>query len=1004
MDKLTRTVLDRPVAAIVCVMALLIFGLSSIKSMPMELYPETNYPMLFVTTIYPQAGPEEMERLITEKIEESCGTLPNLKTMTSSSGNGTSDVTFQFAYGTDLSEARTRLLEALEDAKIEFPEGVASPTVVSMNSNADAAISISVSAKDGKDIYPLVKQKLIPELKKIGEAAAVKFYGGSDTYISIELFPERLAQYGLDIASVSEAVSTANMELATGNVKYGPQDLTVSSRVQYTDIEAIKNIPVTLGSGETIHLYDIALVHYAAFQPESVSRFNGSANVSIDITKKQSSNVIALSKEVKSVLEAMGNQYPDLDIQIIFDSSDNILASIKSIAQTLILGILLSMLVLFVFFGDFKASLIVSSSMPISLLVTFILMSKMGFSLNLITMSALVIGIGMMVDNAIVVVEMCFRKRDDGFDFKEAAAEGTKLVTTSIIASTLTSVVVYLPLTGLKGMSGQLYSSLGYTIVFALMASLVSALTLIPLCFSKYKPVEKKELPINRLLSYVSEAYGKLMEKLLPFKAVIAVIAFALLILSGFLATKIHMELMEATDEKQVEVTLTFKPGLGLEAMDEVTKHVEEFVKEQPDVLNYSAMVTKETSSATINAYINKKSRLSTAQIADQWNKALAGYDNRCDIKAALADPEGMGNTGGSVVEIVLKSTDLEELKAASRQVEKLMGETNGVLSVQNTIAQGGFQAEIRIDPERARSRGFTPAELAELLNQNVSGKKAAAIRMDDKKYDIRVELPMDQREDLNDVKNMMVLNPEGVSVPLSEVADIEFRDTPQTITRTNSQFEGSIKATVPAALVYELEETINAGVEQLSFSGNVTRGQTMAEQSMEEEFGGIGQAIFAAVFLVFMVMAIQFESMRFSILVMFCIPFSLIGSILLLLATNSKINMTSLMGFLMLAGIVVNNGILLIDTTNEYKKEMPVEEALIKAGKSRLRPILMTTLTTVLSMFPMVIPHGGSEDAMKGMAIVIIGGLTASTILAFILLPAFYLFLVKKTVKTAEE
>nr|MCR5790107.1 efflux RND transporter permease subunit [Lachnospiraceae bacterium] len=911
---------------------------------------------------------------------------------------GISSVTFQFVYGTDLGVARTQLQEALEDAKIEFPEGISSPNVVSMNNNADASISLSVDSDKDIDVRAIVKQQVVPELKKIGDAAGVKWFGGNERYISIELKPDVIAQYGLSVASVSEMIAAANMEMAVGSVAYGDQTINVNTKVKYADIDALRNIPISLKSGDIIHVYDIAIVRYADMAPDSYSRFNGKDNISIDITKKQKANVIALSKEVKAVLERIKEKNPDLNIQIVFDSSDSIVKSIKSIAETLFLGIGLSMLVLFVFFGDLKASLIVGSSMPISLLATFICMNKMGFTLNMITMSALVIGIGMMVDNAIVVIEMCFRKKDEGYDFKEAAYEGTKVVVASIFASTMTTVVVYLPLAGLQGMSGQMYSPLGYTIVFALLASLISALTLIPLCFSRYRPVERKKLAINTLLGKLSERYGKRMPKVLRRKLLITITAFVLIGLSAYLATQLQMELMEAADERQIGVTLTFKPGLSLAGMNEISRHVEEFVAKDSEVENYSVMVSKEENNATINAYL-KKSRVSTAQVIDRWNKELAHYDDRCDVKVSLADPEGMGDMGGgNVTEIALKSSNLENLKEASKQVEAIMANTPGVLYVQNTLLQGGFKAEVVIDPDLAQSRGFTTTQLGEMITNQISGKKALDVTVDDRKFEARVELPKELRDDINSLESLSFYHEEtNVFVPFGEVAHIEYKDAPQSITRTNGQYEGSVKATLPADKAYEMGEALQSSVKAIALPENVSFGETQAEESMEEEFSGIGKAIASAVFLVFMVMAIQFESIRYSVLVMFCIPFSVIGSIPLLYLTNSKLNMTSLMGFLMLAGIVVNNGILLIDTTNENRKAMPVEEALITAGKSRLRPILMTTLTTILSMVPMCIPRGGSEDSMKGMALVIIGGLTASTILTFFLLPTFYMIIQKK-------
>lgn len=993
MSKFVKTVLDRPVAVIVSVMALILFGVSSLTGMSLELYPETSYPMLFVSTFYPDAGPEEVEKLVTEKIEESCGTISGLKQMTSTSSENFSEVTFQFVYGTDLNIARAALQEAIENAKEEFPDGVKSPTIVAMNGNSDAVISLALDSENSKSLLSTVKQRIVPELKKVNEIASVKYWGGNEEYISIELYPERMMGYKLSVSDVADRIAAANFVNTAGQVSFGEQNINMDTRLEYNNIDSIRNISIPIGNNEIIHVSDVANVHYAEANPVSYSRFNGKESVTIDITKKQKSNIIALSKNVKEIVKKLSQEYPDIKINIIYDTSESILASIKSIAETLVLGIVLSMLVLFLFFGDIKASLIVGSSMPISLLATFICMGKMGFTLNMITMSALVIGIGMMVDNSIVVIEMCFRKSDEGFSIHEAAYEGAKAVISSIIASTLTTVVVYLPLTGLKGMSGQLYSSLGYTIVFALVASLFSALTLVPICYSTYKPREKKDIIINRILGRIGDLYRSIIVRVLDRKILVSLITIVILGASLYLATFLKSELLGATDERQVSLDMTFKPGTGLDRMDEISKHVEEFVKNKSEVANYSTTVSKETANATINAYIKKDCKKSTEQLVSEWNEELSSYDTRCNIKATKSDPEGMGEMGSETYkEIVLRSSNLDELKEGLRQVEELAAKTPGVLIVQNSYSQGGIKAEIKIDPEYAQSLGFDITSLSDAISNSISGKKAINVTVGDTKYEAKVELPAELRNNIDAVKNLIITNENNESLTLSQIAQIGFKDNPLSITRNDGQFEGTVKINIAQSAVNSASEAIDAGVATLTLPGSVKLHGSSLEESMSDEFSGLGKAIGSAVFLVFMVMAIQFESIKNSLLVMFCMPFSLIGAIALLYATNSKISMTTLMGFLMLAGIVVNNGILYVDTANQYKESMDIYTALTEAGSSRMRPIFMTTMTTILSMVPMCVPKTGGGDSMQGMALVIIGGLITSTILTLVLLPSFYL------------
>ncbi|MDD2971048.1 MAG: efflux RND transporter permease subunit [Lachnospiraceae bacterium] len=1006
MSKLTKTVLNRPIAAIVCVVALIIFGLTSVTGMSLQLIPDMNMPMMIVFTVYPQAGPEDVEKLVTEKIEDACATVSGLDTTQSQSQDNMSIVIFQFDYGTNMDSTYTDMQEAIDRVKSDLPDDAQSPTIMELDMNASDSMTISIDSDADVDLLNEVKNNIEPELKKVSDVADITTSGGDEKYISVQLYPEYVSQYGLDISSIANAITSVNFTMPAGSADYGNQSLNLSSEVRYEDVNQLEQVPITTGSGQVIHLSDVANVHYATKEATSLSRYNGNNNVSIGISKKQSSSAVTLSNKIQKTITTLQEKYPDLNIKVVYDASETILSSLKSIAETLVMAIVLSMLVLFLFFGDMKASLIVGSSMPISVLLTFILMNFLGFSLNMVTMGALVIGIGMMVDNAIVVIEMCFRKHDEGLDFKQAAYEGTKVVTNSIVASTVTSVVVYLPMAGMEGISGQMFGQLGYTIVFALVASLVSAMTLIPLCFSIYKPLEKKNSPVTKCVNAVAEKYGRLLEKVLHKKKLVSLFAVLLFVLAVYMAQFVRTELMASTDEGQVSVEISYRPGLRLENMDEIARKVEAFVAESPEIENYSTTVTQSSSSmmgsgskSNISAYVKDDSKLSTADIVDQWNQELAGFDNNCTINVSSASSMGMSGMGGGVTkEIVVRGTDLNELKAASKQVEDSMKDVPGVLNIDADLSDTSSKADVVIDPIKARAKGFTAQQVAGLLYTNMTGTDAMDVSIDDRDYTVTVEYPSDRYQNMNDVSGMTFTNSNGVAVPLSEIGEIVFTDTPQTIMREDGQFQASVTATLTKATQYTAGDEIQKKAAALQFPESVELGTNSMDEMMAEEFGALGSAIITAIFLIFMVMAIQFESIRYSLLVMFCIPFSLIGSIFLLLISGGKISMTSLMGFLMLVGIVVNNGILYVDTTNLNRKTMRTEDALIDAGKSRLRPILMTTLTTILSMIPMAIGWGDNAAMMQGMSLVIIGGLTASTILTLILLPTFYMIVHNKS------
>lgn len=1000
MSKLTKTVLQRPVAALVIVVSLIIFGISSVMGMKLQLIPDMDMPVMLVMTVYPQAGPEDVERLVTEEIEDGCGTIAGLDGVYSQSEENMSMVMFSFEYGTDMDDAFIDMQEAVERVKSSLPDDAEDPIIIAMDMNAQPVMTLSVNSDEDVDVLNYVEETLQPELEKLSDVADLSISGGKSEYISVELIPELMQQYKLNISSVAQSVANANYTIPAGSAEYGNQNLNISSTVEYATPDEIGTIPITTPSGNVIHLSDVAYVHYAVEAAESYSRYNNGDNVSVSVTKVQSASAVDLSRDVMKVIDELNAKNPEITITAVYDSSESIIDAIRSIAETLILGIAITMAVLFLFFGDFKGSLIVGSSMPVSLLITFILMSFMGFSLNMLTMGALVIGIGMMVDNAIVVIEMCFRKKDEGMAFTDAAYEATKQVMASIVASTITTVVVYLPLATMKGMSGQMFGQLGYTIVFALVASLVSAITLVPLCFSQYRPVEKKESRVNKFLDVVGEKYAGILRKALHKKKTVAISAVIIFIISIVLMKFVNVELMPQTDEGQVAITVEFRPGMQLDVIDTKIREIEAFVAESPYISDYSAMVNEASASGTVEAYVADECKLPTAEIVDEWTKVLEGYEDSCEISVASSSSSGMsGMGGGNTYDVSLESRDLEKLKEACRQVSDIVMDVDGVISATHSLADAATKAEIVIDPIKAAAAGLTPQAASGSIYTMMSGSDAMDVLVDDREYTVTVEYPEGEYPTMNEVYGITLTNTSGVAVPLSDIAEIVYTDSPTTIMRQDGMYTASVTATLEGGEAkFDAQKGIQKIMEETFLPDGVSQRTNTMDEMMIEEFTSLIKAIVVAILLVYIVMAIQFENLRYSGMVMFCIPFSLIGSILLLLVTRCTINMTSLMGFLMLIGIVVNNGILYVDYTNMLRKTMSTEEALIETGKSRLRPILMTTLTTILSMIPMAVGYGKNGEQTQGMAVVIVGGLTASTILTLILLPTFYMIIHKRS------
>lgn len=993
---LTKICLKRPVSVFIIVMALIIFGISAIFSAPMELTPDMEMPMLLVMTTYGGAGPEEVEDLVTGEIEDAVSTLSGVKNVTSYSRESVSIVMLELNYGTNMDVAHMDLQEKLNMYKNSLPDDASTPVIIEMSMDMMPVIMFSAEQVGDLDMLTYLNDNIVPEFEKLSGVAQVDVYGGQSNYVSVRLIEERMQQYKLSMNSVISTVAAADFSIPAGNVERGDLDLSLRGGVKYPTAESLKDIPITLSSGQVIHLGDVADIYMAKEDVSSLSRYNGRDNVTISIQKRQSASTVDVTRDAAKVADRINAQNIGIHLTVIDDSSDQIIGAVQSVLSTLALGVILSMLVLFIFFGDIKASLIVGSSMPVSVLASLILMNAMGFSFNVVSLGGLVIGVGMMVDNSIVVLESCYRRRDRQRTFEEAALEGTQIVTSSIIAGTLTTVVVYLPIGLMQGMSGQLFRQLAFTIIFSLSASLFSAMTLVPLLFMRIQPTEKKEMPINRILRKIERVYGSFLKKSFRVKPLVVLASVGLLVASFAMVGSgiIPFELMPATDNGQIAISVDTKPGLKLEETDSLLRDIENMVSQSEDVERYSLTtgggMMGGGSSATITAYLKESRSKSTYEWVDIWRAQTKGRIG-CDISVeASSSTSSMG--GGSNVDIPLQGNDYEVLKEASKIVEEAMLASPSIVRVSSSVSSGDPQAEINVDPIRAAAVGFTPQQVVGLVYTMLNGNNPADIRIDGQEYDIRVEYPKDRYRTIEDLSGLILTSPTGKQVPLLDIATLEYSNSAQTIDRKNNQYIVTVTGQPTTAARLTASSEINAALKNVKLPDGVTIGMGQQAESMAEEMGSLLGAIVTAILLVFMVMAMQFESMRFSIIVMICIPFSLIGSFLGLIATGCSISMPAMMGFLTLVGTVINSGILYIDTANQYRASMDAETALISAGRTRLRPILMTTLTTVLAMVPMALGLGDNGEMMQGMAIVIIGGLVASTVLSLLLLPTFYL------------
>ena len=996
---LTKLAMRRPVSTALVVLALVVFGLTSIASFTLELTPDMELPMLLVYTIYPGADPESVEELVTKEVETAGAEQSGVTSYSSQSAENVSMVMFQYEYGTDLDEAYMDLRSALDTARILMPNDANEPIIIEMSIDQMETMDISVTAVGDSDVLSYVNDTMVPELETISGVADVTVSGGRENYIKVELNSQAMKQYGVTMSGIAQTIAAMDFTVPAGSVSQGSQDIAIASSTDISGVVQIQNIPITTARGQVVPLSEIADVSESKMQAQSVSRSNGQDDINLAITKKKSYGTVDVTRDVERMLDQLQEGNDTVVISVIYNASDSIISSLSSVGKTLVLGIVLSMFVLFVFFGDLRASLIVGSSMPIALFATMIGMNMMGFTFNVVTMGALVIAIGMMVDSSIVVLESCFRFKDRTDDYHKAALEGTGFVTASIIASTITTVVVYFPLATMKGLSGQIFSELGMTIIMAMLTSLIVAMTIIPLLFAKYKPNEKKELFVNRFLHKVNSGYEKLLHRILDKKLLVFFISVALLVGAFMLVSSIPTELMPTMDEGAFRITASFRSGTKLSTMEEKTAFLEEMAEADANIDHYSYRVSG--SSASLTAYLADDSDIDTNQAIEKYTRQLENVTDM-DISIASSGASITAMMGGGI-EIDLVGRDLDDLKTAARQVQQMLQKIPGVLQTSSNMADASTQVEVVIDPLKSMSVGLAPVQVASEMRNTLSGVEAATLTRSGQEYSIRLEYPEGEYEDMNDLLNLTLSTAYGTQIPLSELATVGYKDAPVTLTRVDVIYQVAVTASTTEDARFTAQDAADEAMDRMVLPRGVTRATSTMDEMIIDEFTAIVTAIFVAVFLIFLVMAMQFESPRFSAMVMLSIPFALIGSFGLLFITGSTLSMVSLMGVLMLVGIVVNNGILYVDTVNRLRDDMPLNDALVQSGQMRLRPILMTTLTTILSMVPMSLGIGEGSVMMQGMALIIIGGLVASTILILVLLPTFYLIIDKRTRKEAK-
>ena len=1002
MLRITKTVLKRPITTLLVVLSLLFFGFMAIFNMKLELTPDISMPMLIITTTYPGASPKEINELVTKPIEDGCATLANVDNISSNSYENYGITMITYDYGTDMDNAYSELRKKLDVAKAGLPEDANEPLIIIMNIDQLSAMYLCVNNTAVNNIYNYSTANIVPELEKLSSVASVSVSGGRQDYVKIELIPEKMSQYRLDINTVAALVGAASYSMPAGSTKLGNTDMSISTGVEYKTPEELKRIPITAGNGNILYLEDIAYVNRTQEEAKSIGRYNGADNVLLSVERNQQFTAMDVSRQVKEALAELQAKDSNLSFIIVEDGADQIKDSLRSMFETMLVAIAISTVVLFLFYGDVKASLIVATSIPLAALTGVVAMWAMKYTLNIITMGSLVLAIGMMVDNSIVVLESCFRVMEEEPDrtFKgyiHAAVRGTDVVAESILGSTLTTCVVFLPLAFTSGLASQFFQPMGLTIVFCMAASLISAVSIVPLCYVYYKPTEKEQAPAYRMIRSMQDGYRKLMKSVLAHKKAVLITAVVLFAGSVCLALTMDMKLMPDIDQGTVQVSINLKPNISVEEEDKILKNIEAIVTQDEDLESYrlssggsGLSLGGGGGSATLTGYLKSDRKKTTAQTIEKWRRDLQAVAD-CDIEVSNSSYTSIMNVPESY-SVTLVNSSYDHLKEASEAIKAGMKQDARVTGIRSSLDNASPIIKVTIDPVLAAAEGFVPAQASAQIYAMMTGVEADTMEIDGEEYSVKIRYPADEFDSLSKVEDIRLTSQAGTTAYLRDIGKVSYEDSPAAIERSDKQYTCTVTALYTDLADTDTANDLTAKYVTPNLIGGTTVKKSQISRMLDTEFNSLYVAIAISVFLIFVVMAAQFESPRFSIMVMTTIPFACIGSFGLMWLFNLELTMVALVGFLMLIGTVVNNGILYVDTVNQYREEgMELETALIEAGATRLRPILMTTLTTVLSMLPLVFTGQGAGALMKGLAMVNIGGLITSTVMALLVLPVYY-------------
>ena len=1004
--KFAQTFIKHHVMTILLYILVVVFGFYSFQNLPLALMPSMEVPAAVVYATYPGAGPEDIEQQVTKKLEGAVAGLSGLDTLQSTSSENMAMLVIRFTNDTDMDQAMTDLRDKVAQVKSQLPDDASDPTVMSIDIDSMPVVSVALRGNDLASLQSIAEDEIQPALERLDGVASVDISGGYEQEIAVHTDASRLKGYNLTISSIGQQLGADNIAIPGGDLDNGSQTLAVRTDGEYSSIDDVKNALISLPAGGTVRLSQIADVSMQPKDQDAISKVDGEECIILSVNKQSGSNTAQIAELAKAEFDSLLKSNDSLQWNIVMDQSDYINMTVDNAIQNIWMGVLFAAIVLFLFLRDFGATMAVTIAMPCCILFTFLIMNVLGITLNMMSLGGITLGVGMIVDNSIVVLENIFTYRADGYDRLEACTKGTGEGIGAVIASTLTTVAVFLPIALSGGMAGMMFKEFCITIVALLLSSLIISITLVPLlCYfllggtkqKNVKPQGSGATPITE--KPLSRAYRSSLNFLITHRWAGVALTVVICIVSVLSVSQAGMELIPEMDEGEVSVTVSMPNGSTMEDTatieDRIAAIAVDTIPELEQIYystgsSTSIMSSSSGASVTISLVDLDQRDRSSADIAKQLRHDLQDIAG-CELTVSTSSTMSMSTD--SDISVELTGDDYDQLAETADNLANQISALPDAINVESSAGEQTPRVAVKINRENASRFGLNAATIGGLVRGELTGSTATTLRMNGEEYDVTVAGDEDVATSLDALRSMQIPTMTGGTVPLSMVADVYTELSPQSIVRKNqketvtitgeseSGDSNAIKAAVDDIVAkYELPDGVEVG-----------EGDTAASQ-IAETTGTLMLALAVAILLVYFILATQFNSFSLPIAIMLILPIGLLGSMILLWPTGNHVSMVALLGVIILAGTVVNSSIVLIDYTLQRRQRGEDKNtAILNACPRRVRPVLMTAMTTILGLVPMVCSSGEGSEMMKPMGVVMMTGMVISTIATLFITPVYY-------------